>query len=89
MIRFSLGRSDRARVEAQEAREAFGSFKIPIHGDLKDPAAVERALEDIDRESTVDSQKLETFDPYQQRAKPKWSKNLPENGRILMSMRRR
>jgi hypothetical protein len=49
MIRFSIGRSDRARVEAQEAREAFGSFKIPIHEDLKDPAAVERALEEIDR----------------------------------------
>jgi hypothetical protein len=49
MIRFSLGRSDRARQEAQEAREAFSNFKIPLHEDLKDPAAVERALQEIDR----------------------------------------
>ncbi len=50
MIRFSIGRPERARDEAQEAREAFGSFKIQLHENLNDAAAIERALEEIDRE---------------------------------------
>lgn len=49
VIRFSLGGRDRAREEAQQAREAFANFKIPLHENLKDPAGVERALEEIDR----------------------------------------
>jgi hypothetical protein len=49
MIRFSIGRTDRAHEEADEARDAFGNFKIPLHEDFKDPDAVERALEEIDR----------------------------------------
>ncbi|HEV2424878.1 MAG TPA: hypothetical protein VGZ29_08625 [Terriglobia bacterium] len=49
MIRFSLGRSDRSRAEAEEARDAFADFKIPLQENLRDPEAVERALEEIDR----------------------------------------
>jgi hypothetical protein len=49
MIRFSIRRTDRAYTEAQEAREAFGTFRISLHENLTDPAAVERALEEVDR----------------------------------------
>lgn len=49
MIRFSLRRSDRTREEAQEVRDAFANFKIPLQKDLRDPEALERALEEIDR----------------------------------------
>ncbi len=49
MIRFSIGRTNRAHAEAEEAREAFANFKIPLHEDMKERAAVERALEEVDR----------------------------------------